>query len=87
MKERGEVADGYIESFNGQLSGEFLDGEVLDTLLEAKVLTERGQVGHNTISPHSNLKYRPPAPEAIVPWTTALGAAPLGAASMAGPGH
>ena len=30
--------DGYIESFNGKLSDELLDGEVFDTLLEAKVL-------------------------------------------------
>ena len=33
--------DGYIESFNGQLQHELLDREIFDTLLEAKVLTER----------------------------------------------
>jgi transposase InsO family protein len=31
----------YIESFNGKLRDELLKGEVFDTLLETKVLTER----------------------------------------------
>ena len=33
--------NGYIESFNGKLRGELLNGEIFDTLWEAKVLTER----------------------------------------------
>ena len=61
-----------------------LDCEVFDTLLEAKVLIERWRVRYNTVRPHSSLGYRPPAPEAIVPWTPALGVALLGPASMAG---
>src|ERR1700748_12975 len=36
--------NGYIESFNGKLTDELLDGEVFDTLLEAKVLIERWRV-------------------------------------------
>ena len=36
--------NGYIESFNGKLSDELLDGEIFDTLLEAKVLIERYRV-------------------------------------------
>ena len=75
--------NGYIESFNGKLGDELLDGEVFDTLLEAKVLIERWRVQYNTVRPHSSLGYRPPAPEAVVPWTPALGAALLGPASMA----
>jgi putative transposase len=75
---------GYIESFNGKLSHEFLDGEVFDTLLEARVLIERWRVRSNTVRPHRSLGYRPPAPEAIVPWTSALGASFLGPTSMAG---
>jgi transposase InsO family protein len=59
--------NGYIESFNGKLSDEVLDCEVFDTL-EAKVLIERWRVRYNTVRPHSSLGYRPPAPEAIVPW-------------------
>jgi len=33
--------NGYIESFNGKLRDELLDGEIFDTLHEAKVLVER----------------------------------------------
>jgi putative transposase len=77
--------NGYIESFNGKLTDELLACEVFDTLLEARVLIERYRVRYNTVRPHSSLGYRPPAPEAIVPWTPALGAALLGPASMARP--
>jgi hypothetical protein len=42
--------NGYIESFNGKLSDELLDGEVFDTLLEAKVLIERYRVRYNHVS-------------------------------------
>jgi transposase InsO family protein len=63
--------NGHIESFNGKLSDELLDGETFDTLLEAKVPIERWRVLYNTVRPHSSLGYRPPAPEAIVPWTAA----------------
>jgi transposase InsO family protein len=77
--------NGYVESFNGKLSDELLDGEIFDTLLEAKVLIERWRVLYNTVRPHSSLGYRPPAPEAIAPLTPALGASPLGPVSMAGP--
>ena len=76
--------NGYVESFNGKLSDELLDGEVFDTLLEAKVLIERWRVRYNTVRPHSSLGYRPPAPGAIVPWTPGLGAALLGPSPMAG---
>ena len=75
--------NGSIESFHGKLTDELLACEIFDTLLEAKVLIERWRVRYNTVRPHSSLGYRPPA-EAIVPWTPALGAAPLGPASMAG---
>lgn len=33
--------NGYIESFNGKLRDELLNGEIFDTLWEAQVLTER----------------------------------------------
>jgi len=59
--------NGYGESFNGKLRDELLAREVLDTLLEAKVLVERWRRHYNTIRPHSALGYRPPAPEAILP--------------------
>lgn len=59
--------NGYIESFNGKLRDELLNLEIFDTLLEAKVLTERWRKEYNTIRPHSSLGYNPPAPEAIKP--------------------
>ena len=52
----------YMEPFNGKLRDEFLDREIFDRLLEAKVLTERWRQEYNTVRPHSSLGYRPPAP-------------------------
>lgn len=57
--------NGYIESFNGKLRDELLNGEIFTTLLEAKVLIENWRNEYNHIRPHSSLGYRPPAPQAI----------------------
>ena len=57
--------NGYIESFNGKLRDELLNGEIFTTLLEAKVLIENWRREYNHIRPHSSLGYRPPAPQAI----------------------
>jgi len=59
--------NGYCESFNSRFRDEFLNRELLDTLLEARVLTARWRRYYNTQRPHSALGYRPPAPEAIMP--------------------
>ena len=59
--------NGYIESFNGKLRDELLNGEIFTKLLEAKVLIEDWRQQYNQIRPHSCLGYRPPAPEAIMP--------------------
>ena len=56
--------NGYIESFNGKLRDELLDGELFDTLYEAQVLVERWRRHYNEVRPHSSLGYRPPAPAA-----------------------
>jgi len=55
--------NGYIESFNGKFRNELLNGEIFDTITEARVLTERWRKHYNTKRPHSSLGYRPPAPE------------------------
>ena len=55
--------NGYIESFNGKLRDELLNGEIFDTLLEAKVLIERWRRNHNSIRPHSSQRYRVLVPE------------------------
>jgi transposase InsO family protein len=56
--------NGYIESFNGKLRDELLNGEIFTTLIEAKVLIEQWRREYNQVRPHSSLGYRPPAPEA-----------------------
>jgi transposase InsO family protein len=59
--------NGYVESFNGKLRNELLNGEIFTTLFEAKVLIEEWRKEYNHVRPHSALGYRPPAPEAISP--------------------
>jgi putative transposase len=60
--------NGYGESFNGKLRDELLDREIFNTVLETQVLADRYRKHYNTMRPHSALGYRPPAPEAILPW-------------------
>jgi len=61
--------NGYNESFNGKLRDEVLNREIFDTLFEAKVIIERWRHEYNHIRPHSSLDYKPPAPEAMNPFT------------------
>ena len=75
---RGQAGQGHadrpgLQGLGRHRADELLDGEIFDTLLEARVLIERYRVRYNTVRPHSSLGYRPPAPEAIVPWMPALG--------------
>jgi len=62
--------NGYIESFNGKLRDELLNGEIFETLKEAKVLIEWWRKEYNEVRPHSSLGYRPPVPETIEPKLT-----------------
>lgn len=57
--------NGYVESFNGKLRDELLNGEIFYTIQEAKVLIEMWRKHYNTLRPHSSLGYRPPAPETV----------------------
>ena len=59
--------NGYIESFNGKLRYELLNGEILDTILEARVVIETWRREYNTIRPHSSLGFKAPAPKAYEP--------------------
>jgi transposase InsO family protein len=63
--------NGYVESFNGKLRDELLNGEIFYTLLEAQVLIEQWRRQYNQIRPHSSLGYQPPAPETVEPTTLA----------------
>jgi len=65
--------NGYIESFNGKLRDELLNGEIFYTIPEARVLIERWRRHYNTVRPHSSLGYRPPAPEAWDPGADRIG--------------
>jgi transposase InsO family protein len=65
--ERGSPwENGYIESFNGKLRDELLNGEIFYSLREAQIVIEQWRRHYNTIRPHSSLGYRPPAPEVII---------------------
>jgi transposase InsO family protein len=57
--------NGYIESFNGKLRNELLNGEIFYTLQEARIIIEKWRYHYNHVRPHSALGYRPPRPEAI----------------------
>jgi transposase InsO family protein len=65
--------NGYVESFIGKLRDELLNGEIFDTLLEAKVVIENWRREYNQFRPHSSLGYRPPAPETFEPGILTLG--------------
>ena len=62
----GPWENGYRESFNGKLRDELLNAEVFHTLAEARVLIEQWRQHYNAVRPHSALRYRPPAPEALL---------------------
>ena len=57
--------NGYVESFNGKMRDQFLNGELFYTLKEAQIMTERWRIHYNTTRPHSSLGGSPPVPETI----------------------
>ena len=59
--------NGYVESFNGKLKDEFLNGEVFSTLAKARILIEGWGREYNQKWPHSALGYHPLAPKTILP--------------------
>jgi putative transposase len=58
--------NGYVESFNGKMRDELLNGEIFYSLKEAQVLIEMWRKHYNTIRPHSSLGYHPPVPATIL---------------------
>lgn len=52
--------NGYIESFNGRLRDELLNGELFTGLAEARYLVEAWRIEYNAVRPHSALDYRTP---------------------------
>ena len=61
------MENGYVESFNGKLRDEFLNGEVFNTLAEAQILIEWWRREYNQERTRSALGYRPPAPKNTSP--------------------
>jgi len=57
---------GYNRSFI-KYSNEFFNREIYTTLTEAKILIEQWRQEYNHVRRYSALRYRPPAPEAIMP--------------------
>ena len=57
---------GYCESFNSKLRDELLNGEILYSLTEARIIVEAWRRYYNTERPHSSLGYKPPAPETVL---------------------
>lgn len=68
--------NGYAESFNGNLRDELLNGEILSSVKEAKVLVESWRRHYNSRRPHSAMDYRPTAPETIAPNSAGAAAGP-----------
>jgi transposase InsO family protein len=54
-----------VESFIGKLRDELLNGEIFDTLLDARVLIERWRRGYNQYRTNSSLGNKPPSPEVL----------------------
>ncbi|HAA76642.1 TPA: hypothetical protein DCE37_16135 [Candidatus Latescibacteria bacterium] len=61
-----------MESFNGTVRDELLNGEIFTTLQEAKVLVARWRRLYNHVRPHSALGYSLPAPVVIKPSVAAV---------------
>jgi len=53
--------NGYIESFNGKLEDECLNGELFLSLAEARYVVDRWRVDYNHHRPHSRLDWMTPA--------------------------
>lgn len=64
---------GHVESFNGKLRDELLNGDVFNALREAQVLIEEWRRHYNRVRPHSALGYRPPTPEILPATMTSIG--------------
>jgi len=54
-----------VESLNGKLRDELLNGEIFYMVAEARVPIERWHEHYNRVRPHSAIGYRPLAPQAI----------------------
>ncbi len=72
--------NGYVESFNGKLRDECLNGELFLNLAEARYVVERWRLDYNHHRPHSRLSWQTPA-------TFAASCVPAGSATPHPPAH
>ena len=75
--------NGYVESFNGKLRDELLNGELFLSVPEARYVLDEWQLDYNHHRPHSSLDWRTPAAFAATLEDPAAGAFP--AAPLADP--
>ena len=61
------LRNGYCERFNARLRDELLNGDIFYSLREAQIPIEQWTKHNNKKRPHSALRYRPTALEAVVP--------------------
>ncbi len=61
------MAERRIESFNGRLRDEYLNGQLFQTVLEARVLLEDWRIDYNMNRPHSAHGWRSPV-EFVEAW-------------------
>ena len=57
----------WIESFNGRVRDEYLNGQIFETVLEARVLLEDWRIDYNCNRPHSAHGWRSPV-EFVEAW-------------------
>ena len=58
--------NGYVESLNGKLRDELLNGGIFYTLKEAQSLVQGWRREYNQVRTRSSLGYRPPVPAAML---------------------
>ena len=75
--------NGYVESFNGKLRDELLNGELFLSLAEARYVIDAWRLDYNHRRPHSSLNWQTPAAYAASLKDPSAGAFP--AASDADP--
>jgi len=57
--------NGDVESLNGKMRAQFLNGELFYTPKESQIMTEHWRTHYNTVRPDSSLGGQPPAPETV----------------------
>ena len=76
LKKASPWENGYVESFNGKLRDELLNGELFLSLAEARYVLDEWRLDYNHRRPHSSLNWQTPAAFAATLDEPAIGAFP-----------